>query len=466
MDSVVEILTAPSLNYKEVFNLKIHSVQEESRKSLEAFYADYEQSKRVIPENEQNYRKGLIEFLLGDIEGASRTLEENQQAQAKYFYQQAVAVLGDSTKAKHLLTEIVDQKQVQDAELRIHIALAACDTRDLDLAKKSVIGLELSNQGFQGTLIQAYLDELEGEYQDALDGYERAASEQHNLQGVALFHLARLQDLRGDDDLALATYRKIESLGIAYEEALINTGVILEDKDEYSLAVSYYERALKVNPKNERALLYYSDSEASLNMHYDERKRKQDIKTTEILNIPISDFELSVRSRNCLSKMGIFTLKDLITKTEQELLGYKNFGETSLKEIRAMLSKKGLHLGMTRVEEQPLADRIKMNAQLYSQEKAYNLDELDIPIEELDLSYRTKSALHKMGFESLRDITMRTGTDLESNPSFSAACLQEVNALLEEKGLSYRPATSSGKVEESASSVLLDDDEEDDDFDD
>jgi DNA-directed RNA polymerase subunit alpha len=148
--------------------------------------------------------------------------------------------------------------------------------------------------------------------------------------------------------------------------------------------------------------------------------------------------------------MGIFTLKDLITKTEQELLGYKNFGETSLKEIRAMLSKKGLHLGMTRVEEQPLADRIKMNAQLYSAEKEYELDELDTPIEDLDLSYRTKSALHKMGFESLRDITMRTGTDLESNANFSAACMQEVNALLEEKGLSYRPATSTGKPDNSA----------------
>jgi hypothetical protein len=73
------------------------------------------------------------------------------------------------------------------------------------------------------------------------------------------------------------------------------------------------------------------------------------------------------------------------------------------------------------------------------------LDELDTTIEDLDLSYRTKSALHKMGFESLRDITMRTGTDLESNANFSAACMQEVNALLEEKGLSYRPATSTGK---------------------
>jgi hypothetical protein len=55
-----------------------------------------------------------------------------------------------------------------------------------------------------------------------------------------------------------------------------------------------------------------------------------------------------------------------------------------------------------------------------------------------------------MGFESLRDITMRTGTDLESNANFSAACMQEVNALLEEKGLSYRPATSTGKPDNSA----------------
>ena len=64
-----------------------------------------------------------------------------------------------------------------------------------------------------------------------------------------------------------------------------------------------------------------------------------------VLDIPITDFELSVRSRNCLKKMNIRTLGDLLKTTEQELLSYKNFGETSLNEIKALLAQKGLRLG-------------------------------------------------------------------------------------------------------------------------
>ena len=59
----------------------------------------------------------------------------------------------------------------------------------------------------------------------------------------------------------------------------------------------------------------------------------------------MTDFELSVRSRNCLQKMGVMTLGDLARTSEAELLASKNFGETSLVEIREMMTSKGLQLG-------------------------------------------------------------------------------------------------------------------------
>ena len=46
--------------------------------------------------------------------------------------------------------------------------------------------------------------------------------------------------------------------------------------------------------------------------------------------------------------MNIFTLGDLISITEQEMLNYKNFGETSLKEVREMLTARNLRLGQLR----------------------------------------------------------------------------------------------------------------------
>src|SRR2546423_10967717 len=68
---------------------------------------------------------------------------------------------------------------------------------------------------------------------------------------------------------------------------------------------------------------------------------------SQVLEIPVTDFELSVRSRNCLKKMNIRTLGDLTRVTEQQLLSSKNFGETSLQEIREMMQAKGLRLGQS-----------------------------------------------------------------------------------------------------------------------
>src|SRR2546423_12273524 len=79
---------------------------------------------------------------------------------------------------------------------------------------------------------------------------------------------------------------------------------------------------------------------------YDGDDRRGD-RRSQVLDIPITDFELSVRSRNCLKKMNIKSLGDLLRTTEQELLSYKNFGETSLNEIKALLAQKGLRLGQS-----------------------------------------------------------------------------------------------------------------------
>ena len=87
------------------------------------------------------------------------------------------------------------------------------------------------------------------------------------------------------------------------------------------------------------------DVESARSMYYDEDADRRGDRRNAVLDIPISDFELSVRSRNCLKKMNIRTLGDLLRTTEQELLGYKNFGETSLNEIKALLAQKGLRLG-------------------------------------------------------------------------------------------------------------------------
>ena len=59
---------------------------------------------------------------------------------------------------------------------------------------------------------------------------------------------------------------------------------------------------------------------------------------------PIDDLQLSVRSRKCLQKLNLRNIGELIIKTEAELLGCKNFGVTSLTEIKKAISILGLSL--------------------------------------------------------------------------------------------------------------------------
>ncbi len=105
----------------------------------------------------------------------------------------------------------------------------------------------------------------------------------------------------------------------------------------------------------EEALLYASNI---LQRHLDvfvnygelpdeeEEEEEQDKEFLELVNKPISELELSVRSANCLEAANIKTIGDLVQKTEAQMLKYKNFGKKSLNEINAILSSMGLHLGM------------------------------------------------------------------------------------------------------------------------
>ena len=64
------------------------------------------------------------------------------------------------------------------------------------------------------------------------------------------------------------------------------------------------------------------------------------------LGQPVSELELSVRSANCLNEARIKTIGDLVTRTEAEMLKYRNFGKKSLTEISQILKDMGLHFGM------------------------------------------------------------------------------------------------------------------------
>ena len=64
------------------------------------------------------------------------------------------------------------------------------------------------------------------------------------------------------------------------------------------------------------------------------------------LNMSLAELELSVRATNCLESEGITTVRDLVIRTDEELLEVRNFGETTLREVKQKLVERGLQLGM------------------------------------------------------------------------------------------------------------------------
>jgi len=73
---------------------------------------------------------------------------------------------------------------------------------------------------------------------------------------------------------------------------------------------------------------------------------KEEVSLYEKLRLPISELELSVRSSNCLREANIKIIADLVKRSEDDMLGFKNFGKKSLTEIKELLAGMGLTLGM------------------------------------------------------------------------------------------------------------------------
>src|SRR5256714_7666334 len=164
--------------------------------------------------------------------------------------------------------------------------------------------------------------EKDGNHEKAAEFYERALNETPDHESAA-FRLGVLYDRRAEDAKAIELYERICTSPPVHLNALLNLAVLYEDNNHYDEAHRCLDAILRTNPNHPRARLYMKDVESARSMYYDEDSDRRGDRRSAVLDIPISDFELSVRSRNCLKKMNIRTINDLLKTTEQELLGYK-----------------------------------------------------------------------------------------------------------------------------------------------
>lgn len=240
----------------------------------------------------------------------------------------------------------------------------------------------------------------------------------------ALFGLAMENDRRGNDEDALELYKRAAAQFPSHVGSLINLGLMYEDLDECQLAVQCYERVLDAYPENEYARLYLKDAQASNVTTEDVVPHNP---TTQILRTPVADFELSARSRNCLTAMGIQTLGDLCSYSEAELLSSKNFGETSLDEIKQMLSSRNLQLGQTSSKPQP--------QELPEVDSSIDVETLNKPISAMEFSVRARKCMSRSGIMTLGDLIRKTADELLQYKNFGVTSLTEVRQKLEAFGL-------------------------------
>jgi DNA-directed RNA polymerase subunit alpha len=278
--------------------------------------------------------------------------------------------------------------------------------------------------------LRGFIAEYEQQHEAAIELY--ATSWRRDMSNAdCTFHLARLLELHGADEEALELYEDLLERTPPSRALLTNLGLLYEDMDEYKRAESCYQAILAIDPENERALLFLRDVEAAKSMLYDEEMERREDKRNAILRTPVTDFELSVRSRNCLAKMGIRTLGDLVRKTEAELLSYKNFGETSLTEIQQILTSKGLRLGMEPDE--------LLQVTVGSKPPAGDLnDPRNRPITELELSVRSRRVVEIFKMRTIGDLCDRTEAELMACPNFGQTSLNEIKTKLDEFGLGLK----------------------------
>ncbi|PQO40996.1 DNA-directed RNA polymerase subunit alpha C-terminal domain-containing protein [Blastopirellula marina] len=279
----------------------------------------------------------------------------------------------------------------------------------------------------------ATIASLGGNPDEVVALYERAVEADPGHAG-ALFGLALENDRRGNDVQALQLYQNAAAVFPSHVGALLNLGLLHEDRGEYDRATHCYQRVLDSYPNDKRARMYMKDAQASGDMYYDEEEQKKRDRMSQVLSIPVTDFELSVRSRNCLQKMGIMTLGDLCRCSEQELLASKNFGETSLIEIRDMLRSKGLELGQMANEKQAAPEVAYDTSGLSPDEQAL----LDRPIAELSLSVRARKCMVRLGISTIGELVRRTGDELLECKNFGVTSLNEVREKLTSYNLKLR----------------------------
>lgn len=384
------------------------------------------------PKGASALKVGIARYMVGRFNDALAVLSDATDNKDRRYFQ---AMCHKSLRRYDKAIEEMERARsagidplAADVELIELTALAG----DTEAANKALNKIQNKlNQNADFFHLRGLIDDIQGNHDAAAESYEKAVAADRT-HSAATFRLAYYNDLYGDEEKAVELYRQCLLHPPVHANALLNLAVLYDDSGNYAQAIACLRRLLANNPNHPRARLFLKDAEDSQTMYFDEDRAKRMARRNAVLDIPVTDFELSVRARNCLKKMNIRTLGDLVATTEAELLAYKNFGETSLKEIKDMLTAKGLRLGQG-PEDEGAAPKPQQ-----APPPVQNEGVLATPIAQIDLSIRARKAIENLKIVTLGDLASKTEGELLACRNFGQTSLNEIRQRLAEYGLQLR----------------------------
>ena len=373
---------------------------------------------------------GAARWMVGRCEEALEPLDALSGHLAAFLLGDCLRELGRTAEAVKVWRRI----RTNDDDgfvAAVRIAQVACASGDLDTASAQLRDWrETHSDRAEWRCLRGQVLMRQGKHEEGLEELEKGCELDPESSG-SWFQLGYWCELRGMDERAVESYEKCAALGACPRNALLNLGVLYEDLGRYRAAVECYERVFEADPQDARARMYLKDARTSLGQRYDEEGGFGE-HAASLLSTPVSEFELSVRSRNCLAKMNVRNLGDLVRLSEEDLLGFKNFGETSLREIEEMLTARGLRFGMRLPEEtRPAADVLMPPTQEQQ-------DVLDRTVGDLEMSIRSRRALESMNITTVRELCRLSEAELLQCRNFGQTSLNEICRKLVELGLGLR----------------------------
>jgi DNA-directed RNA polymerase subunit alpha len=388
-------------------------------------------AKRLSSENKTETRRGIALWLLGREREAVAKLEA-VRASREGMLVGAMASL-DVDACEKGLEMLVKAREGGDTPLTqsLHAELLI-KTGKAEEARAILDRLPKKTDEVADTqYLKGLARDFQGETEEALGFYEKTL-ELDPAHPRALFRLAFLHDLHGDDARAQEILETLRKQRPVHVNTVLNLGLLYEDRGDFQKAVSCYQTVLDTEPNHTRARLYLSDAKASLTMYYDEDLVRKEQKLDQVLGTPVAEFQLSMRAQNCLNRLGLKTLSQLISKTEDELLETPNFGQATLKEIKELLAARGLTLSTTRGAPVRARDLVRM------QDQAEKEGILAKPVSDFEWSERIRKAFEKLKVRTIGEIVSKTEQEFLSCENFGQTSLKELKKRLGQMGLTLK----------------------------